>query len=170
MTDDMIEAKLDAFRKLQDGITGVGFKIQHVDIPEHLASAALGKRYYLVLVDADYYDESNGVVKDNLTTQNNNELSINEKSEGEKLRIRACCLCGEQSFQEYCRSQGFGSSKDDYTPEEHARYFLMLKCQIDSRSELVTNKQAQGKFSELMGSFSAWKVMQRYQDNLNREY
>ena len=60
MEDNKIEAKLDVFRKLQDGITSVGFKIQHSDIPDYLAAAALGKRYYLVLMDADYYDENEG--------------------------------------------------------------------------------------------------------------
>lgn len=61
----MIEAKLDAFRKQQENITKVGFAIQHTDIPKYLAEAALGKRYYLVLVDADDYDAQ----KDTADTQ-----------------------------------------------------------------------------------------------------
>lgn len=174
MTDNMIEAKLDAFRKLQDGITAVGFKMQHTDIPEHLASAALGKRYYLVLVDADYYDESNGVVLGSSDIPQTPVSSIlkhttTEKSEGEKLRIRACCLCGEKEFQKFATMLDYNSARSDEEHESLAKDYIYTICNIKSRSELTTDVAAQERFRELDQKFKDWQWEQRHKDNLDRE-
>ena len=174
MTDNKIEAKLDVFRKLQEGITSVGFKIHHSDIPDDLAAAALGKRYYLVLIDADYYDESEGDMSNNSSsltvTEENQSNSIPlEKSDGEKLRIRACCLCKVGAFEDWIIELDTpGFSKYSGLVEEFCRDAICNYCDIKSRSELTTDIAAQEKFKELLGAFDKWKVGKKYSDNLER--
>ena len=186
MEDNKIEAKLDVFRKLQDGITSVGFKIQHSDIPDYLAAAALGKRYYLVLMDADYYDESEGNIPNNsdssfvtnsVTEQNlsnstpldnpvSKESLPTEKSEGEKVLALSHIRCNDKSFQEYVAELGW----NELTPKDNATDYLYNFCDIVSRSELTTDVAAQKLFRELDQKFKDWQIEQRYKDNLNREY
>lgn len=168
MTDNMIECKKDSLRQCQDGITKVGFTIQHDDIPDYLAAAALGKRYYLVLIDADYYDENNPTVKEKLTVQNDKELSINEKSVGERLMQRACILCKDKEFERYLCGCIYITDKDDIY--DCCKKFIYKQCDIDSRAELTTNKEAQEKFKELDEKFKDWKFKNNYDDNLSREY
>lgn len=114
-------------------------------------------------------DES--VVKENLTTeksvirkirttQNNNELSINEKSEGDKLRVRAVMLAKDEEFQGWLGL---------HTEESTAGY-VRRWCKIKSRSELTTNIAAQEKFKELIEKFKDWKFEHNYEDNLSRDY
>lgn len=186
MTDNKIEAKLDVFRKQQENITKVGFSIQHSDIPDHLAAAALGKRYYIILIDADHYDENDGKMQTHEKEQsaNNAHCSYSKNSSNStghksspvvkeklttdgKLRIRAVMLCKEEAFQAFV----YENSGDDglwYKPSEKmATQNLYDACNIKSRSELATNPEAQEKFRELDQQFKDW---QRYGDNLNREY
>ncbi len=105
-------------------------------------------------------EAENHIVKPKITT---------EKSEGEKLRQRACILCGEEGFQEYCAHLDkiaphfFGPQK-----KAHAREVILRVCNITSRSELTTNKDAQGKFLSLMEQFNNWKRDKEYEDNFSR--
>jgi len=96
-------------------------------------------------------------------TQNNNTLSKNEKSEGEKLRIRAVMLCGDREFQDYAEDILPSGVYSDCALELVYRY-----CDITSRSELTHNEEAQEKFKQLDRGFHAWKVEQQYADNLSR--
>jgi len=101
--------------------------------------------------------------------QNNNELSKNEKSEGEKLRIRACCLCKEDSDFQFFASQGSKLSLNTYDWEEYCRTYICNYCNIKSRSELTTDIAAQKLFKELDQKFKGWQYEQRHKDNLDRE-
>lgn len=171
----MIEAKKDSMRQCQEGITKVGFAILHEDIPGYLAAAALGKRYYLVLVDADVYDESEGDVLDTSNIPQTPVSSISEhteKSEGVKIRERACILCKEARFQDFCMrnlrygyNYGLSEQRELSTKMSIHRY-----CNIKSRSELTTDKEAQQLFKALDNKFSDWKFENNYSSNLEREY
>ena len=103
-------------------------------------------------------------------TQNDNELSNNEKSEGEKLRIRACCLCKVGAFEDWIIELDTpGFSKYSGLVEEFCRDAICNYCDIKSRSELTTNVAAQQKFKELLEDFDKWKIGKMYPDNLGRE-
>ena len=163
MTDNMIEVKKDSSRQCQDGITKIGFTFKHDEIPPFLTAAALGKRYYLVLVDADDYDESEGVVTKE-TLSNSTPL---EKSEGDKLRVRAVMLCKTNPFWDYVSRV---DSYDVVVGESAAIQYICRICNINSRSELTTNIEAQKLFRELDQKFKDWQYENSYQGNLNRKY
>jgi len=158
MPDKMIEVKLDAYRKLQDNITKIGFTFKHDEIPEHLSSAALGKRYYLVFVDADWYDESGGATGNKLTPVESVESAspIPDKTEGKTVLALSHIRCEDKEF--WCFVPALMGAAD----------YIYKYCNIKSRSELVTNIDAQKKFRELDKKFDAWKDGQRYADNLER--
>lgn len=154
----MIEVKKDSYKQCQNGITRMGFTFAHSDIPEQVKDAELGHRYYVVFVDADMYDESEGKCTQVADSSTSDNLSPVEKSEGDKIRERACILCGDRDFQEW-----LGLYSEESTASYMRRY-----CNIKSRSELTTNKEAQAKFKELDRKFKSWKFEQRYADNLER--
>ena len=161
MTDNMIEVKKDSLRQTQAGDIKMGFTIQHADMPSYLYSDPMGKRYYLVLIDADVYDDN----EDNAC----NSESNSEKSEGEKLRIRAVMLCKEESFWRYILS---GESRmlfkqTNQRMEDICKEYICKYCRINSRSELATNIEAQEKFKQLDQNFKDW---QNYNDNLSRAF
>ena len=199
MKDEMIQAKKDTYKQCQKGITRMGFTFQHSELLESVKDAELGHRYYIVFVDADVYDESMGkskpenCYKENsnattkIATQIENELpknekltedceelnrNVNEKStkDGDKLRIRAVILCKEEAFQNFIMSISW--EVEDCYAESHARSHLLKWCEIQSRSELTTNKQAQEQFKKLDEEFKEWQRQQNiecdYADNLAR--
>lgn len=89
------------------------------------------------------------------------------KSEGEKLRQRACILCGEYQFWQFLDTFRMGK----VTCDDHARVVFYGLCNISSRKELVTNKEAQEKFKELDRVYIEWSkpsVDETYKHNLER--
>lgn len=84
------------------------------------------------------------------------------KTEGEKLRTRAIMLCKDKLFQEYA------AILPEYASEYAAIMHLKNECDIESRSELAHNIEAQTKFKELLAKYEAWKLEQQYSDNLER--
>ena len=152
--DNMLEAKKDSLRQMQGGEIKLGFTIQHADMPDFLYSDPMGKRYYVVFVDADVYDESNGVVKESLAT---------EKTEGERLLALSHIKYKDIEFQKYVFS--IYNDREEYETIEDCIYAI---CRIESRSELVTNKNAQDAFNVLLRNFREWKTSQDYADNLSR--
>lgn len=107
------------------------------------------------------------VVKESLTADNPEAvIPTTEKSEGDKIRERACILCKDEEFQSFIMSMSW--EVDDCYKEPHTKSHIIKYCNITSRSELTTNRDAQGKFLELMDKFDAWKLEQRYEDNLSR--
>jgi len=119
--------------------------------------------------DSSTRDNLSPVVKDSLTA---------EKSEGDKLRVRAVLLCKDKYFQEFSWNEadlnGFNinlsSSPEDVarSPEDVARNYIYRLCNIKSRSELTTNLDAQKLFRDLDRKFNDWQFENRYADNLER--
>lgn len=95
------------------------------------------------------------------------ESTPQEKSEGDKLRVRAIMLCKEKDFQRYC-GEMFFCDED----EASAKMFLCHYSNIESRSELTFNKEAQDSFKKLDTLYKEWlkpSVDEQYADNLRRE-
>ena len=91
-----------------------------------------------------------------------------EKSEGEKLLQRACILCGEYDFHHFL---GLRMENVNLRREELATKHIYMVCNISSRKELVTNKEAQETFRELDRAYIEWgkpSVDEQYQDNLTK--
>ncbi len=165
--DNMLEAKKDSLRQMQGGEIKLGFTIQHADMPDFLYSDPMGKRYYVVFVDADVYDESNKPANDIDVAS-----KTTEKSEGERLRTRAIMLCKDDLFLQYIAVLDTEYARTDigYAPTENAaRLAICYYCNIKSRSELAHNKNAQEAFNVLLRNFREWKVSNQYADNLSRE-
>lgn len=93
-----------------------------------------------------------------------------EKTEGEKLVTRAGILCKQADFQNFCmRNLQYGFEYG--SPEQRgsaAKLSIYTYCDIKSRKELATNKEAQIKFQILLGEFSNWKFEQNYSDNFSK--
>lgn len=104
-------------------------------------------------------EEITPVVKESLTT---------EKSEGDKLRERACILCKERHFQIFCEYL----DKDIIVAnEDAARDFMLVYCKIKSRKELVTDTAAQLRFDNLIFNYMEWlkpSIDEQYPDNLSQ--
>lgn len=87
--------------------------------------------------------------------------------ESEKLRVRSVLLCKNPDFQRYLEE-----ITADYQPthklEEFATTYIYNHCNINSRSELATNPEAQTKFKEILSKYETWKLSKTYEDNLNR--
>jgi len=160
--DNMVEVKKDSLRQMQTGDIKMSFAIQHQDMPDYLFSDPMGKRYYVVFVDADVYDESEG-------RKNENSPSNNEKTEGDKLRERACILCKDLQFRNYVANQCLCVCTAQATPEE-ARAFVISRCGIESRSELVHNHMAQELFKQIDDNYKEWlnPIDDQYADNISK--
>lgn len=154
----MVELKKDSLMQRQSGDVKVGFTIQHADMPDYLFSAPMGKRFYVVFVDADDYDERE-------LTANTYEVGlaevITERTEGDKLRTRAVMLCKDSNFWLYVRAEHGNEEKD-------CREHICNYCAISSRSELATNIGAQMQFGILLEQYKIWQLDQQYSENLGR--
>ena len=158
------EAKKNGMIQTQDGIWKLSLTILPEDMPMELLQAPMGTPYGLAMVKIDY---DNPTVKENLTVQNNNELSINERSEGDKLRVRAVMLCKDKVFKLFIQNS---HHLLDIASEDDCRYHTCGYCKIKSRSELTTNEEAQKLFKQLHNKFTDWKFEQNHSSNLEREY
>lgn len=149
------EAKKDRLYQTQDGIWKLTLTVLPEDMPIELLQAPMGTAYGLAMVKIDY---------DNPVGANN---AHTEKTEGEKLVTRAAILCKDTDFQRYTIST-FGELF--VNPEQTACQWIYNKCEITSRSELATNKEAQEKFKRLAASYKEWlnPIDELYKDNLKR--
>jgi len=175
MTDNMIECKKDSLRQMQTGDIKMGFAIQHQDMPDYLFSDPMGKRYYVVFIDADHYDANEGQSANNAqsncpeipdsSVSANNAQTQNEKSEGDRIRVRAVMLAKDEEFQSFAKNTFISIFTDE---EENARNCICSQCNIESRSELTTNKEAQEKFKQLDQKYKDWQYEKTYADNLSK--
>ena len=84
--------------------------------------------------------------------------------EGERLRVRAVMLCKDDQFIDYVSDHDFrGNSYSRH--EGGAAQYIYDYCNIESRSELTANIDAQNRFKKLDQEFKDW---QRYGENLDR--
>lgn len=183
MTINM-EVKKHALQQLQDGSWKLTFMVHSDDMSMELVMASMGSPYGLAMVPIQYDDTPPNL--DHFTEYEMKPLSdekkaegraiikrMGEKSEGEKLRQRACILCGEGKFQQYCIELGYFYTTSDtgdvrFGKESTATNCIYAECNIESRRELVTNKEAQTLFLELMEQYNDWKFENNYDDNLTR--
>jgi hypothetical protein len=173
---DAIEIKKHAYRQTQDGIV-ISFVMHPNDVPDRLAVAPLGTRYYAALVDADEYEASGAEpvnpAADSAASAAQTERKCSEDrvnpnlpphepqqdsgSAGVKRRPaqQAGWLCKEPSFQRYLFEM---HGCPERTPEAAAE-FVRTWCSVISRAEIVPGTHEARLWRELYEGFLAW---QRY--------
>jgi len=154
-----MEVKKHAMQQLQDGSWKLTVTIHPSDMPMELLQAPMGTPYGLAMIPIDY---DNPDVSKMESTQK-------EKSEGEKLRERACILCQEEEFQSWIielDTPGFHNYSGMVL--DFCKNAVYKHCNIKSRSELATNKEAQTKFRQILDRFNQWKSQNRYGDDLDK--
>jgi len=169
-----MEVKKDALRQTQDGIWKLTVTVHPSDMPVDLMIAPMGTRYGLAMVVIEDEQCANNAQSSSSKSSNssvsaNNAHTQNEKSEGDKIRIRAVILCKDDLFRNYLRSIIYVTAKDEDGLYDTCKDFILRQCDIESRSELTTNKEAQEKFRQLDQKFKDWQFEQKYPDNLTRE-
>lgn len=95
-----------------------------------------------------------------------------EQTEGDKLRVRAVMLCRDDNFVEFCNKHWITPynlrDKNIDEREKIAVWWIYHFCNIESRSELTTNIEAQNKFKELLEKYKTFQLENQYADNLER--
>ena len=165
----VINAKKHAVRQIQNNDWHVTLTVSNEDFHEWgLARDDMGTIYSIDVVNME--EEAFKAVYTNPTDNPVvSKTESTEKSDGEKLRIRACCLCKVGAFEDWIIELDTpGFSKYSGLVEEFCRDAICNYCDIKSRSELTTDIAAQEKFKELLGAFDKWKVGKKYSDNLER--
>lgn len=133
------EAKKHAYRQTQDGVV-VSFVLHPQDIPDGLATASLGTRYLLALVEI-----------------NDQEQPVKQSTPDRTVQ-RAAIICTEQQFQNFLRttqpSLWSGVEGDD---EAKAAAVLRRLCDVQSRKDLATNQRASAAFESLLSRYEGWR-------------
>ena len=171
MTDkEKVEAKLHGLTKLQDNDWVVKLVMSTEDYQKWGVGAdPMGTRYSLDISDAEK-EEYEAVYTDPTAKPVVSKIETTEKTEGEKLRKRACILCKEVDFQLFV-SAGSQASLNEHGWEIYATKCIYLHCNIKSRKELVTNKEAQEKFKALDRKYKEWlkpTIEEQYPDNISQ--
>jgi hypothetical protein len=107
------------------------------DIPEDLLRDFVGARYQVVMVRLD-----------------SNESAIDRQEEfaGDRALRIAGVLCRDPKFWEYLYSDSEISTKDYESATQWLRFYLNL----ESRSQLKTNVEAQNLLDQLYRKYKAW--------------
>lgn len=78
-----------------------------------------------------------------------------EKKQDRRTRLGGI-LCKEQLFQTFLK-ENWPEHWAEGEPQAAAAYALGRLCEIESRTDLATNKQAAAMFDAIMGRFEMWK-------------
>ena len=107
------------------------------DVPESLFRDWVGSRYQVAMVQLD---------------DNEEPIVPKQKTDGERAIARAGLMCKDKDFQRFVGERcGF----IDFTEEETVAY-VRKYIGVKSRKELMDNKEARDKLSELVDMFKEW--------------
>ena len=158
------EAKKHAYRQTQDGVV-VSFVLHPHDVPEGLATAPLGSRYVLALVQVD--DNELPVQKEARATPRpvTSPDTPTDGAKREKLDWRdvqpaaqAGMRCDKPEFWAFLREEKKCILVND--PVTAAAAVRDLCC-VNSRSELSTDHRKRVLWHQLDSQFSAWLAKER---------
>lgn len=163
------EAKKHAYRQTQDGVV-ISFVLHPQEVPDGLATAALGTRYQLVVVEIGE-DELpvTGEAPGPSTLAADFRTDASASRRGEPVSRpkqawndmapskQAGVLCGDPLFWKFIRERGV-----DVHNAESAAGYVRARCFILSRGELNTNAQAEGYWRVLVSQFRVWQREPEY--------
>jgi len=132
MDAEHCEAKKHAYRQTQDGVV-VSFVLHPNEVPEGLATAALGTRYMLAVV----------------------EIGDDEQPKKPNRYVQqAGILSGDEAFRTFaiqtCPNIWAESDSD---PAEFIRQY----CEVKSRADLAHDKHGQKEFEKMTARFESWR-------------
>jgi hypothetical protein len=148
------EAKKHAYRQTQDGVV-VSFVLHPQEVPEGLATAPLGTRYILAMVEIDD-DETPKRREVRPATMSGEERPAQEPEQAPaRARItlaqRAGMLCNAPTFHRFLAEQGM-----TVTNADKAATCMRLICGVKSRSEIIQGTPAGQAFEELHAKYTVW--------------
>ena len=129
------EAIKTALRQTKDGIA-ITLVVHPNDVPADLMFDPIGSRYMVGMARLDDDDTI---------------ITPPSVREANKIVNQAGMLCREDSFQDWLFDQGLIFEKN----EEAAATAVRQHCNIHSRIELASNKEAQGLWTDLLGEFES---------------
>lgn len=135
MDAEHCEAKKHAYRQTQDGVV-VSFVLHPNDLPDGLATAPLGTRYMLALVEIGDDEQP--------------------KKPAASLAQRAGLLCGETSFQTFLDKRAGEYFRELPEPDRAASRLRHL-CGVTSRREIKIGTDAAQRFEKLQREHEGWK-------------
>tara|TARA_R100001129_G_scaffold133757_1_gene95089 strand:+ start:193 stop:633 length:441 start_codon:yes stop_codon:yes gene_type:complete len=130
-----LEAIKTALRQTKDGIA-ITLVVHPNDIPADLMSDPIGSRYMVGMARLDDDDTI---------------MTPPSVREANKIVGQAGMMCREDSFQDWLFDQGLIFEKN----EEAAAMAVRQHCDIHSRIELSSNKDAQKLWADLLGEFES---------------
>ena len=108
------------------------------DIPEDLLRDFVGARYQVVMVRID---------------SNEKPMNPQEEFAGDRALRIAGMLCRDTRFWEFLYSRSDIATKDYESATQWLRFYLDL----ESRSQLKTNVEAQSQLDKLYREYTAWQ-------------
>jgi hypothetical protein len=154
------EAKKHAYRQTQDGVV-VSFVLHPQDIPDNLATAPLGTRYMIALVEVNDDEtpkvqpiSAPAIVAD--ATASNGARAWRTLSLPQQAGIR----CNEEAFHKFLGEKiAPDADFDNCTPQaaiELAASIVRHHCIVQSRGDIRPNHPSARLWRELDEKFQAW--------------
>lgn len=144
------EAKKHAYRQTQEGVV-VAFVIHHADMPKNLATADLGTRYMLALVEIN--DDETPKAQPNVV-QLQTKPQEPQSWHAMKPAQQAGILCNERAFLRFL-SEREGTPIAVRSPEQ-AAIFVRAHCLVTSRKDIRDNHVSGKIWRELVSDYRAW--------------
>lgn len=151
------EAKKHAYRQTQDGVV-VSFVLHPQEVPEGLATAPLGSRYMIALVEIGD-DELPKVV------QLNPPPASKRTWEELKASQQAGIYCNEPAFQKFL-NEGIRTSADrmgggrawskPVTNTDEAAEAVRFLCVVNSRADLDKTSSTGDRWNEIVSMYRGW--------------
>tara|TARA_R100001460_G_scaffold19116_1_gene40089 strand:- start:1640 stop:2110 length:471 start_codon:yes stop_codon:yes gene_type:complete len=119
------------------------------DVPESLFRHWVGSRYQVAMVQLD---------------DNEEPIVPKQKTDGERAIARAGLMCKDKDFQIFCaekyqmeKSEGAFYRVEKEFGEKETSIFVRDYIGVESRKELMDNKEAREKLRELIDMFQEWE-------------
>lgn len=157
------EAKKHAYRQTQDGVV-VSFVLHPQEVPEGLATAPLGTRYMMVVVEIG--DDEKPVAK--ISTKETAPTRQQDKSEAGEKRgwsdlspaQQSGIRCNELAFWRFLNEADFDALGDDEADliqdAAKAAHYVRLICGVHSRADIGKTQASLAKWRDLDSRYLTW--------------
>ena len=141
-----IEMKKHAYRQTQDGIV-ISFVCHPNDVTPDIATAALGTRYKVFLVEVG--DDEQPVAKAAPAASE----KPRERFADKMLSVQAGIRCNDERFWRFLGYKGYACKSD---PVAQSADIVRALCSVESRSSLDTIGSAGSAWMSLNDEFEQW--------------
>lgn len=159
------EVRKISYRQSKDGVV-VSFVIHPNDVPQTLATAELGSRYMLALVQLNDDESPKEVVpgdrrpqpstgQDKTTPGVATDQPRRAVAPEKKLTQQAGICCGDPMFRRFLYERNHTPSMT----EESAIEYVHVHCGVNSRKDITPGSVAAIAWRDLHADFEAWKLL-----------